>query len=76
MIVLTKKSIWFNLQFIKIGITHDKKIKENTGSEILGIIAHDAIDEISRKKYFKLIRQWKKIFQRVIEKTVNVYNSE
>ena len=36
-----------------------EKIKENLGSEILGIIAHDAISEFGTEIRFRLIQQQK-----------------
>ena len=51
----------------------DKKIKENTGSEILGIIAHDAISKFQEKVF--QINTSKKTIPETVEKTVNLISS-
>ena len=51
----------------------DKKIKENTGSEILGIIAHDAISKFQEKVF--QINISKKTIPEAVEKTVNLISS-
>jgi len=51
----------------------DKKIKENTGSEVLGIIAHDAIS-IFQEKVFQ-INISKKTIPETVEKIVNLISS-
>jgi adenylate kinase len=51
----------------------DKKIKENTGSEILGIIAHDAISKFQEKVF--QINISKKTIPETVEKTVNLISS-
>ena len=51
----------------------DKKIKENTGSEILGIIAHDAISKFQEKVF--QINTSKKTIPETVEKTVDLISS-
>ena len=51
----------------------DKKIKENTGSEILGIIAHDAISKFQEKVF--QINISKRTIPETVEKTVNLISS-
>jgi len=51
----------------------DKKIKENTGSEILGIIAHDAISKFQEKVF--QINISKKTIPETVEKTINLISS-
>ena len=51
----------------------DKKIKENTGGEILGIIAHDAINKFQEKVF--QIDISKKNIPETVEKIVNVIYS-
>ena len=51
----------------------DKKIKENTGSEILGIIAHDAISKFQEKVF--QINISKKTIPETVEKTVDLISS-
>ena len=51
----------------------DKKIKENTGSEVLGIIAHDAISEFQEKVF--QINISKKTISETVEKIVNLISS-
>jgi len=51
----------------------DKKIKENTGSEILGIIAHDAISKFQEKVF--QINISKRTIPETIEKTANLISS-
>ena len=51
----------------------DKKIKENTGSEVLGIIAHDAISKFQEKVF--QINISKKTIPETVEKTVNLISS-
>ena len=51
----------------------DKKIKENTGSEILGIIAHDAINKFQEKVF--QINISKRTIPETVEKTVNLISS-
>ncbi len=51
----------------------DKKIKENTSSEILGIIAHDAINKFEEKVF--QINISKRTIPETIEKTVNVIST-
>jgi adenylate kinase len=51
----------------------DKKIKENTGSEILGIIAHDAISKFQEKVF--QINVSRKTIPETVEKTVNLISS-
>jgi adenylate kinase len=48
----------------------ERKIKENTGSEILGIIAHDAANQF-REKVFQ-INVSQKTISETVEKTINV----
>ena len=48
----------------------DKKIKENTGSEILGIIAHDAINKFQEKVF--QINVTEKTIPKVVEKVIRV----
>jgi adenylate kinase len=48
----------------------DKKIKENTGSEILGIIAHDAINKFQEKVF--QINVTEKTIPEVVEKVIRV----
>jgi len=52
----------------------DKKIKENTGSEILGIIAHDAINQFG-VKVFQVDVTAKSVIE-VTDKVMNVINDE
>ena len=51
----------------------DKKIKENTGSEVLGIIAHDAIRKFQEKVF--QINISKKTIPETVEKTINLISS-
>ncbi|MDH3794630.1 MAG: AAA family ATPase [Nitrosopumilus sp.] len=51
----------------------DKKIKENTGSEVLGIIAHDAISKFQEKVF--QINISKKTISETVEKIVNLISS-
>jgi len=51
----------------------DKKIKENTGSEVLGIIAHDAISKFQEKVF--QINISKKTIPETVEKTINLISS-
>ena len=51
----------------------DKKIKENTGSEVLGIIAHDAISKFQEKVFQINISQ--KTIPETVEKTINLISS-
>jgi len=51
----------------------DKKIKENIGSEILGIIAHDAISKFQEKVF--QINISKKTIPETVEKTVDLISS-
>ena len=51
----------------------DKKIKENTGSEILGIIAHDAISKFQEKVF--QINTSKKTIPETVEKIVDLISS-
>jgi len=51
----------------------DKKIKENTGSEILGIITHDAISKFQEKVF--QINISKRTILETVEKTVNLISS-
>ena len=51
----------------------DRKIKENTGSEILGIIAHDAISKFQEKVFQISIS--KKTISETVEKTVSLISS-
>ena len=51
----------------------DKKIKENTGSEVLGIIAHDAISKFQEKVF--QINISKKTIPETVEKTANLMSS-
>ena len=51
----------------------DKKIKENTGSEILGIITHDAISKFQEKVF--QINISKRTIPETVEKTVNLISS-
>jgi adenylate kinase len=51
----------------------DKKIKENTGSEILGIIAHDAISKFQEKVF--QINISKRTIPETVEKTANLISS-
>ena len=51
----------------------DKKIKENTGSEVLGIIAHDAISKFQEKVF--QINISKKTIPDTVEKTINLISS-
>ena len=51
----------------------DKKIKENTGSEVLGIIAHDAINKFQEKVF--QINISKKTIPETVEKIVNLISS-
>ena len=48
----------------------DKKIKENTGSEILGIIAHDAINRFQEKVF--QINVTERTIPEVVEKVIRV----
>ncbi|MDH3395601.1 MAG: AAA family ATPase [Nitrosopumilus sp.] len=50
-----------------------EKIKENTGSEVLGIIAHDAISKFQEKVF--QINTSKKTIPETVEKTVNLISS-
>lgn len=51
----------------------DKKIKENTGSEVLGIITHDAIRKFQEKVF--QINISKKTIPETVEKTINLISS-
>ena len=51
----------------------DKKIKENTGSEILGIIAHDAISKFQEKVF--QINISKRTIPETVEKTADLISS-
>ena len=51
----------------------DKKIKENTGSEVLGIIAHDAISKFQEKVF--QINISKKTIPETVEKTIDLISS-
>jgi len=51
----------------------DKKIKENAGSEILGIIAHDAISKFQEKVF--QINISRRTIPETVEKTVNLISS-
>lgn len=51
----------------------NKKIKENTSSEILGIIAHDAINKFQEKVF--QINISKKTIPETVEKIVNLISS-
>ena len=51
----------------------DKKIKENASSEILGIIAHDAINKFQEKIF--QINVSKKTIPETIEKIINLISS-
>ena len=51
----------------------DKKIKENTGSEILGIITHDAISKFQEKVF--QINISKRTIPETVEKIVNLISS-
>jgi len=51
----------------------DKKIKENTGSEILGIITHDAISKFQDKVF--QINISKRTIPETVEKIVNLISS-
>jgi adenylate kinase len=51
----------------------DKKIKENIGSEILGIIAHDAISKFQEKVF--QINISKKTIPETVEKTIDLISS-
>ena len=51
----------------------NKKIKENTSSEILGIIAHDAINKFQEKVF--QINISKKTIPETVEKTANLISS-
>jgi adenylate kinase len=51
----------------------DKKIKENTGSEVLGIIAHDAISKFQEKVF--QINISKRTIPETVEKTVDLISS-
>ena len=51
----------------------DKKIKENTGSEVLGIIAHDAISKFQEKVF--QINISKKAIPDTVEKTIDLISS-
>jgi adenylate kinase len=48
----------------------DKKIKENTGSEVLGIIAHDTIEKFEEKAF--QVDVSKKNIQEVVEKVIGI----
>ena len=48
----------------------DQKIKENTGSEILGIIAHDAISKFQEKVF--QINVTEKTISKVVEKVMEI----
>jgi adenylate kinase len=52
----------------------EEKIRENTGSEILGIIAHDAIDQF-RAKVFQVDVTEKSILE-VTEKVLSIINGK
>jgi adenylate kinase len=51
----------------------EKKIRENTGSEILGIIAHDAINEFQEKTF--QINVSEKTISEVIEKVLDLISN-
>ena len=51
----------------------DKKINENTGSEVLGIIAHDAISKFQEKVF--QINVSKRTIPETVEKTVDLISS-
>jgi len=51
----------------------DKKIRENTGSEILGIIAHDAINEFQEKTF--QINVSGKTISEVVEKVIDLISN-
>ena len=51
----------------------EKKIKENTGSEILGIITHDAINKFQEKVF--QINVSEMTIPETIEKTINLISS-
>ena len=51
----------------------DKKIKENAGSEVLGIIAHDAISKFQEKVF--QINISKRTIPETVEKTANLISS-
>ena len=51
----------------------DEKSRDNTGSEILGIIAHDAISKFQEKVF--QINTSKKSIQEIVEKVMNVISS-
>ena len=48
----------------------DSKIKENTGSEILGVIAHDTIDKFQEKTF--QINETEKTIPEVVERVMSV----
>ena len=51
----------------------DKKIKENIGSEVLGIVSHDAISKFQEKVF--QINISKKTIPETVEKTINLISS-
>jgi adenylate kinase len=52
----------------------DEKSRENTGSEILGIIAHDAINEFQEKVF--QVNTSKKSIQETVRKVMNIISGD
>ena len=52
----------------------DEKSRENTGSEILGIIAHDAINEFQEKVF--QVNTSEKNIQEIVEKVMNIISGD
>ncbi|MHA7646538.1 adenylate kinase family protein [Nitrosopumilus sp. S4] len=69
-IIILRRNPYDLLEVYKQRKYNDKKSKENTGSEILGIITHDAIKEFQEKAF--QIDTTEKSIQEVTEKAINV----
>jgi broad-specificity NMP kinase len=52
----------------------DEKSRENTGSEILGIIAHDAINEFQEKVF--QVNTSEKSIQETVKKVMNIISGD
>ncbi|MCV0392924.1 MAG: AAA family ATPase [Nitrosopumilus sp.] len=73
-IIILRRNPYELLDVYKQRKYNDKKSKENTGSEILGIITHDTIREFQEKAF--QIDTSEKSIQEVTEKAINVISGD
>ena len=69
-VIVLRRSPYDLIQVYKDRAYSDQKIKENTGSEVLGIIAHDAISKFQEKVF--QINVTEKTISKVVEKVMEV----